>query len=227
MKSTLQTSSIVAGIALCLFLHTPANAQCDLFPVGGHVGLFADAEGKSNVIVFDPTPAQRTIYLVAFLSGATADGFVDVQFRVEVEHPNGWFFNPSYPSASNVIGQTLDVEPMNPTNSAGVIVGWPQCVTGGAGGAGTPVVIGTISAFPLPASAQTTELRVKRFWPPTNPGAPCARFSLCDDIFSRAPMPAIDVDAFGEEIVSRAYLVLDTPIGVEPESWSRIKRLYE
>jgi hypothetical protein len=216
-------------IFIAIVLHAPVSlAQCSLFPLGGYVGVFADSTAQDPQIVFDAVPSLRPCYIVAILDGATTNGFTGLQFRLEIENPNAWFLNnPSFPGASVVLGNVFDAEPNNPSNAAGVLVAWPTCRVGVPAAAGTPVLIGSFTAVPTPG-AESTDLLVKQQWPPTNPGAPCARFALCDPPdFSRAPMPARELDPLGEEIVFRSSLIIDKAVSVTSKTWSGVKRLFD
>jgi len=223
MRLSRMSFALMLAVGLCA---PKCFAQCSLFPLGGYVGIFAEPEALNPVIFFDAVPSLRTLYIVAILDGATTNGFTGVQFRIEVARPEGWFFDEDFPDAAFALGNPFDFEPENPSNPAGVGVAWTQCRVGIPPVAGTPVLIGTISA--LNAFGESTDLLIKRDLPSPSPGAPCARFALCDPpLFSRAPMPAREVDAFGEEIVFRSSLIIDIPIPVTPATWGGVKNLYQ
>lgn len=206
-------------VLVCHGLGGRADAQCSLYPLGGYVGIFGDLAGTETTIIFSDPPHPDTLYVLAFLDGATVDGFTGVQFRIEVTEPDGWFLSAHF-TAEGQFSNVFDLEPANPNNTAGVAMGWSSCQAGPS-----PVLIGTIVAFT--ATGQTTDLLVKRKVPATNPGAPCARFDRCDPPqFSRAPMPAHEVDSLGEEIVSRARLFRDVVVPVSTGTWGAVKRLY-
>lgn len=219
-RSALGGSSTVIRILSMALFATGAAAQCSLFPTGGYVGIFGDRFGTESTVVFGEPLRPDTLHVLAFLQGATSDGFTGVQFRIEVSDAEGWFFLTTW-SGDVVVGNAFDIEPDDPQNPAGVHMSWFTCRSSPS----AIVPIGTIVA--LPATGRTTDLLVKRDLPPSNPGAPCARFARCDPpLFSRAPMPAREVDAYGEEIVFRTHLVRDIPVAVDGRTWGAIKKLY-
>lgn len=111
----------LSSIAL-LGLAVRAGAQCSLFPLGGHVGIFGDLEGTETTIFFGDPPRPDTLHVLAILDGATSDGCAGVQFRIEVTEPEGWFLIPSF-TADVQVGSVFDLDPNDPYNPAGVAMG--------------------------------------------------------------------------------------------------------
>lgn len=201
-------------------------------PGAGFMGVYGDPEGTEPCIIV-PRFSARSLYLWATLAGASAGGMTGVEFRIIMTSPAGYFVG-SYtpPLSTSTAGSPLNPmpdpvpdpgfpdggpppppgvdpvilgSPIDTTSTiddpAGMNLAFPQCQVPSA----ERVFLGSISLFNL--NGGPTDLIVTRKSPPSNPGVPCALFTLCDaPEFSLAPMRTISLFN-GERVAFLAQIV--------------------
>jgi hypothetical protein len=182
-----------------------------------------------------------TLFLVANLAGATADGVSGAEFRIFVTSGGGYFFSPYEPpplQASDnglpptIVGTPLDLD-ASPSNPSGLNIAFVGCHTPTSG----RLAFGSMPYFN--AGGAPADLILTRHTPPSNLDlGDCPLFTLCDAPAYTAVCMTIQTPTLptGEEPVAfRATLNKTCPqpapnacgfVAVTPTLWSTMKEMY-
>ena len=143
------------------------------FSDDGYVGIYADSLGTQPCASVAP-PSSMTLYVIAKTEGASANGIMGAEFRIEVTNSSGWLVAYSPPSeASAALGNPVDMSD-DPEDNSGVTMAFSECQAPVAG----IIQLGTLQAFNWGGSPTTLE--VKRHNTPSNGLFTCPLFTMCD-----------------------------------------------
>lgn len=164
--------SLLAAGALCVGLVSGASAQP--YPTDGYIGVFSDAAGTQCCATI-PGFTSGTLYVIAKLNGATANGITGAEFRLVFPGGTAGYFLTWNALADVPLGTPLP--PANPDDPYGVNLAYSACKPDPPGSA-TQVTLGTIAVFN--AGGPATAIQVLKKKPPGNPDFTCPLLVLCD-----------------------------------------------
>ena len=169
---------IRVGVGTACFLTSAVVSSVRAFapPADGTIGVYADSAGTQSCVTVDQF---AMLYVIAKVAGATGSGITGAEFRIQVENPSGWSFSYSPPDAAISMGNPMDLNPDKP-NESGLNIAFSTCRAPVKG------MIGLGTIFVTREGGAPTHLWVRSHRKPSNPGYPCALFTLCDDpVFSK------------------------------------------
>jgi hypothetical protein len=182
-------------------------------PAAQTIGVYGDPSAATcPVIPIGPTQ----VYVVATLAPAACGGITGAEFRL-VGWPTSWFYSlqqgPGIPEIGNPFQEGIRLTSFT-------------CRTGEGG----TVPLLTITVF-APSPASNVTVTVNGHLQPADPQFACPVVALCDaPVFTKLCATGITTrinDQFGFCRCLAPCLGACQPIGVEPSSWSSIKRLYD
>ena len=155
---------------LCLL--TPARVDVAR---AASLGVYADPAGTQACVRIAPdTPT--TLYVVATLDERLVRGVRGAEFRLEIEHPQGWFLMFTPPDGALHVGNPIDADG-RPCDGAGVTLAFPDCRAPDVGPG--RVALGTVLVTRI--GGEPTHLLVKRHIAPGNPNYPCPLLIECNE----------------------------------------------
>lgn len=207
-------------------LVTGASAQP--YPNDGYIGVYADAAGTQCCAPIGSF-TSGTLYVIAKLNGATANGITGAEFRLVFPGGTTGYFLTWTPQADVPIGNPIPGA--NPSDPYGCNLAFSTCRPDPPGSA-TQLTLGTISVFN--AGGAPTAIQVRKKVPPGNPDFTCPLLVLCDaPVYTKVCNTITETSTpNGEEAIGFVAGLNNCPqpncgpVGVEQSTWSGMKSLY-
>ncbi len=193
------------------------------YPANGYIALYPS--GGPPLCCYD-TPGGTVLQVVAHTAGASADGILGAEFRVEVSPPapGGTFLWTPDAAVLGSAGDPID------NGAAGDSAGVRLTFAGCRAPYEQAIPLGTIVVRGLDG---VHDLLVKRHERPAEPRLPCAQWLLCNDATCSIACMARTMSMAEDPVVFRAH-VNDVECGsvacgfvpAVARSWAGVKQLF-